>query len=73
VDRSFWYVFLSVCHYIIASSTVGYLVLPYSISVQLFVFNLSDIYFIIALSRAECNEICVLFYVILFMMVRNFL
>jgi len=43
-----------VCH------TSEYLVLPHSVSVQLFVCNLSDIHCIIASGRAECNEICVL-------------
>jgi hypothetical protein len=33
---------------------------------------LSDVHFIKASGRAGCNEICV-FYVILFMMVKNFL
>jgi len=48
------------CHYILASSTVGYLVLLHSLSVQLFVLNLSDIHCFIASGRAVCNEGCVL-------------
>jgi hypothetical protein len=64
---------MSVCHYIIPRSTLGYLVLPHSMNVQLFVYNLSDIHFIIPSCRAEFNEICILFYVILYMMTRNFL
>jgi hypothetical protein len=70
VDGLSWYVCLSLHN---SKQYSWVLVLPHSVSVQLFVFNLTYIHFIIASGRAELNEICVLFYVILYMMIRDFL
>lgn len=55
------------------SSTLRYLVLPLFLRVHLFAFNLSEIYLIIALSRAQFNEICGLYYVILYVIMNCFI